>query len=138
MNKSKVIIPLVATTILGLVAANLKSSGKSAKTLCDIDKFTTSDSTANEPEKTFGGLKQAVINEIVANTSRAVKAVVMNGDTLKLFYESASGKNRYETDYTLDATGKLTGQIVSGFSTANTPHIFADNVTKAMKQANQE
>ncbi|MEK4080539.1 hypothetical protein [Solibacillus sp. FSL K6-1126] len=133
MKISKVIIPLVVTTVLGFVAANKKSFGRNSKILSDKEKF-TSESTVNRSEKTFGGLKQAAIDEIVSNTARAVKAMI-NGDKLDLWYTSASGKSKSITSYTLDSTGKLIGQIVEGYSNANTPHIFAENLKEAMKQA---
>ena len=134
MKISKAIIPLVVTTVFGCFAARRKNSGKLIKVISEIAKF-ASDATVNAAEKTFGGLKQSAIDEVVSNTSRGVKAVI-NGDKLEYWYKSASGKHDYISSLTLDSTGKVIIDIVKGYYDANSPRIFTENLIKAMKKAN--
>jgi len=134
MKISKAIIPLVVTTVFGCFAARRKNSGKSSKAISEIAKF-ASDATVNAAEKTFGGLKQSAIDEVVSNTSRGLKAVI-NGDKLEYWYKSASGKHDYISSLTLDSTRKVIIDIVKGHYDANSPRIFAENLIEAMKKAN--
>lgn len=134
MKISKAIIPLVVTTVFGYIVAKSKNSGELSKEISEIAKF-ASDATVNAAEKTFGGLKQSAIDEVVSNTSRGVKAVI-NGDELEYWYKSASGKHDYISSLKLDSAGKVIIQIVKGYYDANSPRIFAENLKEAMKKTN--
>jgi hypothetical protein len=134
MKISKVIIPLVATTVLGYFAAKRINFGKSSKVISDIAKF-ASDETVNAVEKTFGGLKQGLIEQLVLNTYKGVKAVI-NGDILEYWYKSNSGKHNYMSSLRLDSAGKI---IIErgyfGSNPPNSPVIFAENLIEEMKKA---
>ena len=100
--------------------------------ISDIAKF-ASDATVNASEKTFGGLKQSVINEIVSNTYRGVKAVI-NGDILEYWYKSGSGKQTHTVKIELDSAGGLI-TFLSYFD-AKSPRFFMENLRDAMNKVN--
>jgi hypothetical protein len=136
MKMSKVIMPLVAATaVLGYVVKRGKFPVKFSRAVSDIAQV-ASDATVNATEKTFGGLKQSVIDELVSNTYRGFKAVI-NGDKLEYWYKSASGKNDYMSSLTLDSAGKINIQIVKGHPEAtNSPLAFGKKLIVAMKKVN--
>lgn len=134
MKISKVIIPLVATTVFGYFAAKRKNSGESSKMFSNIANG-VSDEAVNSVENTFAGLKQNRINEIVSNTYKGVKAVI-NGDTLEYWYKSNSGKHNYMSSLKQDLTGKII--IETGYwgpNSPNAPVIFAEKLIEEMKKA---
>lgn len=133
MKISKVIIPLVATTVFGYFVAKRKNSEESSNVFSNIANI-VSDETVNSVEKTFGGLKQNIINEIVSNTNKGVKAVI-NGDILEYWYKSNSGKHNYMSSLKQDSTGKIiieTGYF--GPNSPNAPVIFAEKLIEEMKK----
>ena len=133
MKISKVIIPLVATTVFGYFVAKRKNSEESSNVFSNIANV-VSDDTVNSVEKTFGGLKQNTINEIVSNTYKGVKAVI-NGDILEYWYKSHSRKHNYMSSLKQDSTGKIiieTGYF--GPNPPNAPVIFAEKLIEEMKK----
>lgn len=132
MKMSKVIIPIVAATaVLGFV-----NRGKFPRVVSDIAQG-ASDATVNAAEKTFGGLKQSAIDELVLNTYRGSKAVI-NGDVLEYWFKSASGKMNYMASLTLDSVGKLNIQMVKAHPEATgSPRAFGEKLLDALRnQAN--
>lgn len=95
------------------------------------------DATVNVAEKTFGGLKQSTIDDIVSNTNRGSKAVI-NGDVLEYWFKSASGKMNYMASLTLDSVGKLNIQMVKAHPEATgSPRAFGEKLLEALRnQAN--
>jgi hypothetical protein len=132
MKMSKVIIPLVAATaVLGYVKRG-KLPVKLFRAVSDIAQVST-DTTINATEKTFGGLKQSAIDELVSNTYRGFKAVI-NGDILEYWYKSASGKSNYMSSLTLDSVGKINIQMVKGHPEATgSPLAFGRKLIEEMK-----
>lgn len=92
-----------------------------------------SDATINA-EKSFGGLKQSEINEIVSNTYRGVKAVI-DGDTLEYRFKSASGKQTPTARIELDSAGELVFTFLSFFD-AKSPRFFIENLRDAKNKVN--
>jgi hypothetical protein len=136
MKMSKVIIPLVAATaVLGYVKRG-NFPLKFSRVVSDIAQV-ASDATINATEKTFGGLKQSALDELVSNTYRGFKAVI-NGDKLEYWYKSASGKSNYMSNLTLDSAGKINIQMVKGHPEATgSPLAFGRELIEAMRnQAN--
>ncbi|NOU72559.1 hypothetical protein GC098_14170 [Paenibacillus sp. LMG 31458] len=135
MKKSKVIklaTAVTAVTAGALFVGYVVKKGKfplSSRLVSDIAKV-VSDSTIIA-EKSFGGLTQSQINEIVSNTFRGVKAVI-DGDTLEYVFKSASGKLTATERYTMDSAGKIVTTFQS-FSDANSPRAFIINLIDAMK-----
>lgn len=129
MKMSKVIMPLVATTIIGYVVKKRGFSMGSSSAVSDIAQA-ASDATI----ETFGGLKQSEINEIASNTYRGVKAVI-DGDTLEYCFKSASGKQTPTARIELDAAGELVFTFLSYFD-AKSPHLFKENLRDAMNKVN--
>ncbi|MEQ6388030.1 hypothetical protein RZN22_01730 [Bacillaceae bacterium S4-13-58] len=127
MKKSKILIPLVVTTVLGYLGIKWQNS---RKVVSDIAKG-TADATIHK-EKSFGGLSLSVINTIIENTPRAVKAVI-DGDTLEYFYSSNSGKHVYSSKMSFDSEGKL-NYTDSPFPGGTAPSIFVSNLLNARKE----
>lgn len=132
MKKSKVIMPLLATAVLGYVVKKRGVPVKSSRVVSDIAQV-ASDATINT-EKFFGGLKQSEINEIVSNTYRGVKAVI-DGDTLEYSFKSASGKQTPTARIELDSAGELVFTFLSFFN-AQSPRLFIENLRDAMNKVN--
>lgn len=134
MKILKAIVPLalVATPVLIKVASRVRHSGKPSKVISDIVK-SASEAAATTTEKTFGGITQSEIDEIITNTHKAIKAVI-NGDTLELRHKSNSGKQDSITSYTLDVARGLIPEIIKGHPNANVPLIFGEKIIDAMKQ----
>jgi hypothetical protein len=127
MKMSKVIMLLIGTAGAALVGYGLKngrSPVKLSRVVSDIAQV-ASDATINE-EKSFGGLKQSVINEIVSNTFRGVDAVI-DGDTLEYWFKSASGKKTATAGIELDSAGELVFTFLSYFD-AKSPRFFIENL----------
>lgn len=135
MRVSKVIIPIAATTVvIGCLVKKGKFPVKFSKVISDIAQ-NKPDTTVEVVEKTFGGLKQSVIDELVENTYRASKAVI-NGDTLDYWFKSASGKNTYQASLILDSLGKINIQLVKAHPEAtSSPLAFGRSLLEAMKMA---
>lgn len=129
MKMSKVIMPLLATAAaIGTVGYFVKKiklpvSSRVVSGLAQV--------VSDAEEKSFGGLKQSQINEIVSNTFRGVKAVI-DGDTLEYVFKSASGKSTATERYKLDSAGNIVTTFQS-FSDANSPRAFIINLIEAMK-----
>lgn len=132
MKMSKVIMPLITMVVLGNVVKKRKFPVKSSRAVSDIAKV-ASNATNNE-EKSFGGLKQSEINEIVSNTYRGMKAVI-DGDTLEYSFKSASGKHTSTARIIKDSAGELVFTFLS-YSDANSPHFFIKNLRDAMNKVN--
>jgi hypothetical protein len=94
-----------------------------------------SDATINA-EKSFGGLKQSQINEIVSNTYRGVKAVI-DGDTLEYWFRSASGKITATAKIELDSEGNIVCAFLPYSGAANSPRSFIKNLIEAMRANGQ-
>ncbi|WP_169083277.1 hypothetical protein [Paenibacillus sp. PL91] len=133
MKMSKVIKPLLAIAGVGALGYVALKRKKTSRAVSDIVKV-TSDAIINA-EKSFGGLKQSVIDEIVSNTARGVKAVI-DGDKLEYWYKSGSRKQDYMSSLTLDSSGKVIIQVVKGYYEANSPRIFAEQLIEVMKKVN--
>lgn len=129
MKVSKAIIPLVATLAFGAFTAKRIKSRKSSN---EIFK-----SAVDAVEKTFGGLKQSLIDELVSNIHKGVKAVIIEKDKLEYSYMSNSGKNVYSSILELDSSGKISidrGYYGGGFP-PNAPAILAKKLIEKMKIA---
>ena len=128
MKMSKVIIPIVAATaVLGYF-----NRGKFSNLVSDLAQGAT-DATVNVAEKTFGGLKQSTIDEIVSNTYRGTKAVI-NGDKLEYWFKSASGKSKYMARFTLESAGKINIEMVKAHPEATgSPTAFGRSLLEAFK-----
>ena len=133
MKMSKVIMPLVATAVIGVfVVKKGKFPVKLSRVVSDIAQV-ASDAEINT-EKSFGGLKQSEINEIASNTYRGVEAVI-DGDTLEYLFKSASGKQTLTARIGLKA-GELVFTFLS-YNNANSPHSFIKNMRDAMNKVDQ-
>ncbi len=131
MKKSKVLIPLAALGVLGYFGIlKLRRSGKGGSDIAEG----VADATIYE-EKSFGGLSQSAINELIKNTSRAIKAII-DGDVLEYFYSSGSGKHVYSSRMSFDSEGKLNYEE-SPFQGGNAPAIFAKNLLDAREENNE-
>lgn len=130
MKMSKVIMPLVVgTVVIGYVARKGKIPVKSSRAVSDLAKA-ASNATINE-EKSFAGLKQSEINEIVSNTYKGMKAEI-DGDTLEYSFWSASGKTTSTARIALESAGELALTFLS-YSDAKSPRFFIDNLREAIK-----
>lgn len=129
MKMSKVIMPLLATAAaIGTVGYFVKKRKfpESSRVASDIAQV-----VSDAAEKSFGGLKQSQIDEIVSNTFRGEKAVI-DGDTLEYWFRSASGKGTATARFELDSAGKIVCIFLSYFD-AKSPRFFIENLIEAMK-----
>ena len=85
-------------------------------------------------EKIFGGLTQSKLDGLAKSTDRGIKAIV-EGDTLKYFYKSASGKSIYSTLFNFDDKGVLIGHLGNGPNYyANSPRFFSEKILEKMQK----
>jgi hypothetical protein len=137
MKMSKTGWSLVAATatIVWYGAKKGKIPFISSKVVSDIAKV-ASDAVINE-EKSFGGLKESVINGIATNTNKGVKAFI-DGNELVYKFRSNSNKTILESRFIIDA-GKVVMTFVSGNygNQPNAPWFFRDSLVEAMNKANE-
>ncbi|WP_157081359.1 hypothetical protein [Neobacillus soli] len=129
------LVAAAATTIVLGYAKKGKIPFISSKAVSDITKV-ASDAVINE-EKSFGGLKESVINGIAKNTYKGVKAFI-DGNELVYQFRSNSNKTVLESKFIIEA-GKLVMTFVSGNygNQPNAPLFFKDNLVEAMNKANE-
>lgn len=129
------LVAAAATMVLGYGAKKGKIPFISSKVVSDISKV-ASDAIINE-EKSFGGLKESVINGIATNTNKGVNAFI-DGNELVYKFRSNSNKMVLESRFIIDA-GKLVMTFVSGSygNQPNAPWFFRDSLVEAMNKANE-
>ncbi|MEN8646131.1 hypothetical protein ABFE25_15945 [Bacillus toyonensis] len=130
------IVAAAATIVLGFGAKKGKIPFiSSSKVVSDIAKV-ASDAVINE-EKSFGGLKESVINGIATSTNKGVKAFI-DANELVFEFRSNSNKTTLESRFIIDA-GKLVMTFVSGSygNQPNAPRFFRDSLVEAMNNANE-
>lgn len=129
------LVAAAATIVLGYGAKKGKIPSISSKVVSDIATV-ASDAVINE-EKSFGGLKESVINRIATNTNKGVKAFI-EGNELVYEFKSNSNKTILDSRFIIDA-GKLVMTFVSGSygNKPNAPWFFRDSLVEAMNKANE-
>ncbi|MFC4025585.1 hypothetical protein ACFOUV_17545 [Oceanobacillus longus] len=129
------LVATAATIVLGVGAKKGKLPFLSSKVVSDIAKV-ASDPVINE-EKSFGGLKESVINGIATSTNKGVKSFI-DGNELVYEFKSNSNKMILESRFIIDA-GKLVMTFVSGSygNQPNAPRFFRDNLVEEMNKANE-
>ncbi|MEK3992812.1 hypothetical protein [Robertmurraya sp. FSL R5-0851] len=132
MKMSKMIKPLIIP-VAGILGYALIKRKKSSSVVSDIAQA-VSDST-NNPEKTFAGLNESELNELAKNTSRGLRAVIVD-NVLEYWFKSRSGKQTATAKIELDSAGKPIITFNPHYGTANSPHFFIENLRNAMKKDN--
>ncbi|QST00983.1 hypothetical protein IMZ31_05270 [Pontibacillus sp. ALD_SL1] len=125
MNVSKWMKPIAlsaATIVAGVLITRGQKDPKEGTVISDVI----------HEGKTFGGLTQMEINEIVSHTFRGVKAVI-EGGALEYTFSSASGKQKPTARIEFDSAGELDFTFLS-FPNAQSPRIFIKNLREAMNK----
>ncbi|KZE66866.1 hypothetical protein AWM68_20050 [Fictibacillus phosphorivorans] len=130
------LVAATALTVLGYGAKKGKIPFISPKLVPDIAKV-ASDAGINE-EKSFGGLKESVINGIAKSTNKGEQAFI-DGNELVYQFRSNSNKMVLEAKFIINAAGKLVMTFVSGNygNQPNAPRFFEDSLVEAMNKANE-
>ncbi|WP_431800016.1 hypothetical protein [Halobacillus andaensis] len=126
------VVATTATVVLGYGAKKGKFSFVSPK-VADIAKD-SSDDVINE-EKSFGGLKESVINEIAINTYKGVRAFIDDNE-LVFNFKSNSNKTTLESKFKI-VSGELVMNFVSGSygNQPSAPSFFRDSLVEAMNKS---
>lgn len=115
-------------------AANKKPNAAAVIKNSEAAQEADSDFTDNSL-KLFGGLPQSVIDDLVKDTHRGVKAVIQ-GDTLEYMYQSATGKSINSALFQFDREGNFVGYLVTGsYSATNSPRLFSEKLLEKMKKS---
>lgn len=105
------------------------SSGDAVETVKDsaevIEKVT----------KTFAGVTEEELDNLAKSTARGVKAVI-EGDTLRYVYRSASGKTKNIAEFNQNESGEIIGSLFS-YVSAKSPRQFGDAFYKLIKSKSQ-
>ncbi|NRF89872.1 hypothetical protein HQN89_02305 [Paenibacillus frigoriresistens] len=136
MSKTKKwsLVALGAVTTLALVYFAKNKKGEMTKLVLNAAKV-ASDVVKVAEEKSFGGLKQSVIDNIVSISNRGVNAVI-DGDTLEYTFSSASGKATATAKIILDSAGDLVFAFLPYGGSAHSPIDFIKKLNEEMKKLN--
>lgn len=91
--------------------------------------------TINKVTKTFAGVTQDEVNSLAKTIYRGVKAVIKE-DKVTFVYNSASGKTKNISEFTLNAAGEMVGTVFSNM-TANAPRQFGRALDELIKSKNK-
>lgn len=112
-----------------------KAGGKAVRQISDAVKDVVL-SPADNSNKVFGGLTQSKLDALVKDTYRGLR-VVIQGDALEYFYESASGKTAGSAWIKFDDEGKLVCYLGNGpYYAAKSPRFFFEKLLEAMQEIN--
>jgi len=131
-------VSIVAVTTAAIIYITLKVKVKVKvevrKLIPDKVKPTFS-SLATQPEPTFNGLSQSLLDNLAKETSRGVKSVIEDNG-VSFFYKSASGKQINSAFYRLNEAGELICYTGNGsYLAANSPRFYLKKLYTALEKS---
>lgn len=127
-------VTLISTALIGVYLLAKKGTKEDIEKVVETGNYIAKQ--AKESIKSFGNITQTEIDEIVANTYRGVKAEI-DGDTLRYYFKSASGKSTPTSNYKIDGEGKLINTFLS-YKDAKSPWIFEELLNKLIEEKKEK